>query len=362
MNRKWMILLLIGGLALTTHFFSPGLSPAYAVDPPTATVDTGSLNIRSGPGVGYGVVAVAQQGDKVTLLGRNESGSWVKVRTAAKIEGWANAALLFPSVSLQTLPVLTAPVLTDTAVVTTGKANVRAGAGVEYNVVTTVGRGQVVGLLGRNQSGSWVKVNPPDGRQGWVNASLLQFNTAVSNLPVLAIPPLQDNATSTATATIDGLNVRARPDVSSAVLTTLRKNETVVMVARLSNNSWIQIKTAGNITGWAAGYLLLPRIPFSQLPAVDAPTTGGPTPPPTSGDQPVQGTATVFVRSLNVRSGPGLNYAIIGGLSYRDRVNMLGRSADNGWVKVRFSDRSTGWISSAYVYTSGYVYTLPITN
>ncbi|KAM3098468.1 SH3 domain-containing protein [Phormidesmis sp. 146-35] len=54
------------------------------------------------------------------------------------------------------------------------------------------------------------------------------------------------------------------------------------------------------------------------------------------------GTVTITAGSgVNVRSGPGTNYAIVGGLGNGARVSTFGSS--NGWLRV-----NGGWISSAY--------------
>ncbi len=50
---------------------------------------------------------------------------------------------------------------------------------------------------------------------------------------------------------------------------------------------------------------------------------------------------------LNVRSGAGTNYAIIGKLYKGNSIDIL--SSSNGWYKVKLSNGSTGWVSSQYV-------------
>lgn len=49
-------------------------------------VTSSSVNIRSGAGTEYGVVATVTKGNKLTML--EESGSWYKVRTSEGKEGW----------------------------------------------------------------------------------------------------------------------------------------------------------------------------------------------------------------------------------------------------------------------------------
>lgn len=62
----------------------------------SAVVDTGALNVRSGPGVGYEAVTTIYSGEPVGLLGRRGLGVWVRVRLSNGLEGWVNSSLLAP--------------------------------------------------------------------------------------------------------------------------------------------------------------------------------------------------------------------------------------------------------------------------
>ena len=56
------------------------------------------------------------------------------------------------------------------------------------------------------------------------------------------------------------------------------------------------------------------------------------------------------VPALNIRSGPGLQYQIVGKIRRTEegpgRVNVNGRSADDLWYTVSSDDYSTGWVTS----------------
>jgi hypothetical protein len=75
---------------------------------------------------------------------------------------------------------------------------------------------------------------------------------------------------------------------------------------------------------------------------------------------------SVVVPALNVRSGPGLQYEIIGKVRTTDggamTVNVTGRSADNEWLTVDPSVADNGWInnSPSFITCSGDLVGLPI--
>ncbi len=78
--------------------------PAQAAEPAatsypvirSAYVNTGALNVRSGPGVGYDPITIVNSGELVGLIGRRALGPWVRVRLDSGLEGWVNSSLLTP--------------------------------------------------------------------------------------------------------------------------------------------------------------------------------------------------------------------------------------------------------------------------
>jgi uncharacterized protein YraI len=154
-----------------------------AVGAPTATVKTGRLNVRSGPGPGYKALATVVQFDVLTLLGRNANASWVKVKTAANVEGWVSSLYIIVSqgVSLYDLPVLAEVV--PSGIIVTGTANVRAGPGINFTSQFTLNYGAIVNLVARNSSVSWIKITY-NGQTGWVGSDLIASDYNFSFLPV----------------------------------------------------------------------------------------------------------------------------------------------------------------------------------
>ncbi len=72
---------------------------------PTATVGrVYYLNMRSGPGVTNPVIKVVSSGTVVTLLGRNSTSTWAKVRLNDGTIGWVSAYYLISSTSISSLP------------------------------------------------------------------------------------------------------------------------------------------------------------------------------------------------------------------------------------------------------------------
>ena len=111
-------------------------------------VNTGALNVRSGPGTNYRVIAVLEKGDIVTRIG--QSGKWFKVSTSNGADAWVSSKYL---TSVDGTVVIPGDSVTMYA--TTG-VNVRSGPSTSYSVLGTVGQGQPLSCVGT--SGNWTKI------------------------------------------------------------------------------------------------------------------------------------------------------------------------------------------------------------
>jgi uncharacterized protein YraI len=170
-----------------------GPTPTPQPTGPTATVVNARLNVREGPGTAFAILQVLGQGDRVTLLARNEWNTWAQVRTPNGLVGWVYAPLLQTSIPIANLPVAggtggspngSGPnaTLSNAAYV----LNVRSGPGTNFESIAKILRGQQVRMLGRNASSTWIKVQLEDGRQGWSSAAYLVSTTPFANLPVVS--------------------------------------------------------------------------------------------------------------------------------------------------------------------------------
>lgn len=84
-----------------------GLTPAPVITGPTATVSNAiyALNVRSGPGTSFTAFTAIVQGQRVEVVGRNATSSWIKIRLADGRLGWSSAAYLISSTGFSSLPV-----------------------------------------------------------------------------------------------------------------------------------------------------------------------------------------------------------------------------------------------------------------
>ncbi len=154
------------GTALTATAAAPvtktvaaAVTAVVAPTAPIATVKTeqGRLNIRSGPGTGYLVVAKANDGQAYPVLGRSADGDWLQLQLDGGESGWASAAYLEVAGDVSKLPVpaVSAPAAPANAATTSAAsstATLTAASVVEVANYNTGATGDLQGTIVFQQS------------------------------------------------------------------------------------------------------------------------------------------------------------------------------------------------------------------
>jgi LysM repeat protein len=79
--------------------------PVFAQAGSVAAVNTGKLNVRSGPGIIFAIITKLDYNTVVTLIGRADQGTWVQIRLANGTTGWVNSIHLRTYADLSLLPI-----------------------------------------------------------------------------------------------------------------------------------------------------------------------------------------------------------------------------------------------------------------
>lgn len=130
----------------------------------------------------------------------------------------------------------------------------------------------------------------------------------------------------TAVVTATSLNIRSGAGTSYSKVGTVTKGTKVTLLKK--SGSWYKIKT-GSVTGWVSGDYLNVTLNSSG-----------------SGSSSTTKTGTVTANSLNVRSGAGTSYSVVGGLAKGTTVTILKTSGS--WYQIK-SGSITGYVSSEYI-------------
>jgi uncharacterized protein YraI len=184
------------------------------------------------------------------------------------------------------------------------------------------------------------------------------FANAQGNVQPTAAPQLTG---AIATVTAFRLNVRDFPSATNTnVITRINRFEQYQIVGRTADSQWYQIQLANNLSGWVSARFISITNGFN-IP-VTTPGTVSPTPVPTQPAQPsgIIGTATPY--TVNLRSGPGTQFARLGRIVAGGQAAVIGRNAATQWLQVNYNG-IVGWVSAQYfVLPSGTnVNNIPVT-
>ncbi len=127
-----------------------------------------------------------------------------------------------------------------------------------------------------------------------------------------------------------------------------------VIVFALLLTCVLLLACSGSAKATPTPFVLTPDSPTAPPigPSLDHSPTQPPATAPATLPHQVTGTATDV---LNIRAGPGLNYAVKGQLQEGDTITIVGKSADGIWWQC-----NRGWVSSTYIQVTGDASTVPV--
>ena len=135
------------------------------------------------------------------------------------------------------------------------------------------------------------------------------------------------------------VNVRSGPGTNYAVLGYLEKGDAVTATGTVVGN-WTQIQYSKYELGYVSS---------AYLTDGKATVTPQVCPPSSSGFKVCSDCGDIYyaTTALNVRSGPGTNYSIIGELAKDQQVTRVGKSGN--WYKLLTTDGSVAYASASYL-------------
>ncbi|SCM98685.1 Uncharacterized protein BWINRASL_05050 [Bacillus mycoides] len=210
---------------------------------------------------------------------------------------------------------------------------VRTGPSTSHPTVGSVKQGQVVQVVGEVQD--WFKINYAGQTaylskdyvtKGGSNENVTQGNNQEQNNDAT----VQTGGTYVVNAT--SLRVRTGPAAYHSVIGGVLNGTTLNVVG--SENGWFKVSYQGK-----AGYVSSEFVKFVK----------GGTSTPEQPKQPEQGAIGDYyinASALNVRSGEGTNYRIIGALPQGQKVQVI--SENSGWSKINYNGQ-TGYIGTRFL-------------
>ena len=145
---------------------------------------------------------------------------------------------------------------------------------------------------------------------------------------------------------VESLNLRHGPGTQYKVLEILPGGKSLHYLAE-PRRGWVRVTTEEGTTGWTFLKFLKPehsRRIFPEKETFQVPGSGTDQIP---SEFPSQ-FAIVNVTALNLRSGPGSRYEVLGTLKGGSKISLLGPQK-NRWVKISNSEDLEGWAAGKYL-------------
>ena len=239
--------------------------------------------------------------------------------------------------------------------------NLRSGPGTLYPSYGVAPKGSTAEVIGKSATGQWWVVKLPasiaPNGQGWVYGQYVQVSNA-DNVPVVPTPPepppveLPPPPSEAPTATaLDAINVRSGPGTQYPAYGVAPKGAKGEVIGVSGDGKWWVVKLSTSVVGSGQGWVSADWVETSNasgVPVIPPPDQQ----PPVDVPPPPEGAPTATALDyVNVRSGPGTQYASYGVAQPGVSAEIIGQSADAHWwvVKLPSVDAGQGWVSADYV-------------
>ena len=324
----------------------------------------GALNVRSGAGTSYSVIGSLSNGAKVEIV--ETSGSWYKIKYGS---GYGYVSKDYVTVSSSSNSGSTdsgnsnngssnngssSSTTTQSGTIkVNGALNVRSGAGTSYSVIGSLSNGAKVEIV--ETSGSWYKIKYGSG-YGYVSKDYVTVSSSSNSGSTdsgNSNNGSSNNGSSSSTTTQSGtikvngaLNVRSGAGTSYSVIGSLSNGAKVEIVE--TSGSWYKIKYGSGYGYVSKDYVTVSS--SSNSGSTDSGNSNNGSSNNGSSSSTTTQSGTIKVNgALNVRSGAGTSYSVIGSLSNGAKVEIVETSGS--WYKIKYGS-GYGYISKDYVTVS----------
>jgi uncharacterized protein YgiM (DUF1202 family) len=378
-------------------------------------VNTGNLNIRSGPSAGFSIIATVPGGTELIVLGRATDNVWFLTQGEFG-QGWINNEFTIFRGTFSTVPVIREPVVIDN----TGVAvNIGQGGGVaattggvavsgtvearrSFDITRINGRIAITGVasVGRNlheqpsfsslivsrhvpndpntiyplldaltdpQGTTWYRINIPGIGVGWTDA--VEFRAIECGVDqvgvVIASVPINFDGIANREPFL--LNVGTEVYIigrkdNFAIVQMLDGTAGLVEASAVANRSDAIVSRCEQIPGvlTATGTPVITanvNTPVNFGTGTNADGSGVP-----SGIPPVTGNRVIInTGNLNIRSGPAAGFGVVATVPGGTELAVVGRAPDGVWYLVE-GTFGRGWLNNEFVLFRGDFGTVPVIN
>ncbi len=232
-------------------------------------------------------------------------------------------------------------------------AEVYGGPGIQYPKLAVLEASANVEVTAKTEDGQWLRIYLPylQPAEGWILSGDVELpvDALVPTVEPDSIPP---PPTPTApmyelTAFVN-VNIRSGPGLNYEKIATLKQGESIQALGIDPEGFWwaVRVPETGEI-GWVSVDYVV-GVDKEDVPVISPGDIAGTMIIPT----PAEGTPTLVAKfTVNIRSGPGVEFEVIAQLIAGQEAEIVGVSSDGQWwaIKLQGGSREFGWVSILYV-------------
>jgi len=322
---------------------------------------TTETDIFSGPGTEYEIIGQLKKNQSAQVAGISPDSLWwgIVVHSYDNGLGWVSTSSV-TSENTEGVPVIGLAVEGDgiqkaNFVTADVDAAILSGPGDGYDSFGLLLAGQSAEVIGISSDNGWFVIRVPyvESGEGWVSADFVTVNNP-EGIPIVEreIEPGGDEVPAGDTPrvrAISNVNVRSGPEIFYKKIGLLPAGDVADVIGFSADRLWWAIKVPFAETGQG----------WVSVDYVESKNTGNVTEiePQINSDllvisTPSSGEATLTaVTRVNIRSGPGTTYEILGRMEANQTAVIIGINYDGDWwgIKVLSAENGIGWVSAIYV-------------
>lgn len=153
---------------------------------------TGAVNLRTGPTTDSAILLQVSAQTRVTLLGRNDAGTWYHVSLSTGQTGWMHADLLMGDFTQVTRTYSATPEpiqrLGDVGqkghVIAPRGFDLRSAPDIGFPVMHYLAAGTEFSIIARSPYSPWVSIETDAGQRGWIALLAIETRAIIDALPI----------------------------------------------------------------------------------------------------------------------------------------------------------------------------------
>lgn len=236
--KKTTLFIIIGLFLLLTTYATVAMAQTSTVQ-----INASVVNVRTGPGLSYDVMAQVVEDEKVQVI--SEENEWYKVRISNDQVGWI-ASWLVDNIEISAAT-------NSVGTIINPEVNVRAESNTDSDILGTVTEGTQLTVL--FQQDGWTQVQYHN-QVAWISSSLIEVTVSPKQEATSTVAT-EDNAAAPVqqvTIRTDGTNIRSGPSIEDSVIETASKGESFAFVE--AANDWYVIELADGTQGYIANWVV----------------------------------------------------------------------------------------------------------